>query len=336
MSKPKKYTIWIIILLIIGTGVYYFIQSGKPKVEYTTETAARGDLAQTVSVTGTIKAENESNLSFQGAGQIIEMLAKVGDQVKKGQKLAEIDKGTLYIELQQAREDVKTQKETLEHMKDNKDTYSGEQRDAQRAVVRKYEQQVNAVLHALYETRMYAPIAGTIIRKNYETGESIASSSIVYTIAGEGGLEIEADIPESDIVKVKIGQKAAVSLDALPPDEKLEAEVTTIDPASTEIQDVVYYKTKLKLVDAGERIKNGMSADIDIRTAEKNDVISVPLRAVKTEGDQEYVEILKTADGKDFTEKVYVTTGLKGDDGMVEITSGLSGGEKVVTFTKMP
>ncbi len=331
----KKYAIWIIILFIIGAGVYYFVSSRKPKTEYTTETASRGNLAQTVSVTGTVKAENEANLSFQGSGQLIGMLAEVGDQVKKGQRLAEIDKGALYIELQQAREDVKTQKETLDHMKDNRDIYSGEQRDAQRAVVRKYEQQINAVLHALYETRMYAPIAGIIIRKNYEIGENAAANSTVYTIAGEGGLEIEADVPESDIVKIIVGQRAVISLDALPSDEKLEAEITKIDPASTEIQDVVYYKTKLKLAKTDERIKNGMSADVDIRTAEKNNVISVPLRAVKVEGDKEYVEILKMADGKESTEKVFIKTGLKGDEGMVEIISGLSGGEKVVTFVKI-
>lgn len=334
MSRPKKYTIWIIILLIIGAGVYYFIQSRKPTTEYTTETANRGDLAQTVSVTGTVKAENEANLSFQGTGQIIEMLAEAGDQVKKGQKLAEIDKGTLYIELEQARQDIKAQKETLKHMKDKDDIYSGEQRDAQRAVIKKYEEAVNSILHRIYETRMYSPINGTIIRKNYEPGENAAANSTVYTIAGEGGLEIEADVPESDIMKIKIGQRATISLDAFPSDEKLEAEVTKIDPASTEIQDVVYYKTKLKLANTDERIKNGMSADIDVRTAEKNNVISIPLRAVKTEGDREYVEILKVQDEKEITEKVYVKTGLKGDEGMVEIVSGLSGGEKVVTFIK--
>lgn len=331
MSKKKKYIIWAVVILAAAIGVYYFIQSRKSVTTYTTENATRGDLAQTVSVTGTIKAENEADVSFQGSGRIIEMLAKVGDQVEKGRKLAEIDKGTLYIELKQAREDVKTQQETLDHMKENRDTYSGEQRDAQRAVVRKYEEQINAVLHTISETRLYAPMTGTVIRKDYETGENAAANSIIYTIAGEGGLKIEAVVPESDIVKIKVGQRATISLDAFPSNEKLEAEVAEIEPASTVIQDVVYYKTKLKFANTDERIKNGMSADIDIRAAEKNNVVMIPLRAVKTEGDREYVEILKA---ENITEKVYVKTGLRGDDGMVEIISGLSGGEKVITLTK--
>jgi RND family efflux transporter MFP subunit len=334
MSKPKKYTIWIIILLAIGTGVYYFIQSGKPATTYTTENAVRGDLVQTVTASGTVRAENEANLSFQGNGQITQMLFGVGDQIKKGQKMAEIDKGTLYIELKQAREDVKAQKETLENMKDNEDVYSRDQRDAQRAIIRKYEEQINAVLHAIYETVMYAPISGTVIAKNYELGENVMANATIYAIAGEGGLEIEADVPESDIVKVKVGQGATISLDAFPSDEKLEAEVTEIEPASTVIQDVVYYKTKLKFANTDERIKNGMSADADIKTAEKKNVVIIPLRAVKTEGDREYVEVLKIQDKKEVTEKVFVKTGLRGDDGMVEIMSGLSGGEKVVTLTK--
>ena len=95
MSRPKKYTIWIIILLAIGAGVYYFFQSGKPKTSYVTERATRGSLAQTVSATGTLKAENRADLAFQGSGRLTEMLFEVGDSVKKGEKMAETDKGAL-------------------------------------------------------------------------------------------------------------------------------------------------------------------------------------------------------------------------------------------------
>lgn len=76
-----------------------------------------------------------------------------------------------------------------------------------------------------------------------------------------------------------------------------------------------------------------MSADLDIKTASKDNVVYIPERAIKDENGQKYAEILKD-EKNNIIEKVNVKTGMKGDDGMIEITSGLSGGEKVVTFTK--
>jgi multidrug efflux pump subunit AcrA (membrane-fusion protein) len=74
-----------------------------------------------------------------------------------------------------------------------------------------------------------------------------------------------------------------------------------------------------------------MSVDVNVKTAEKKNVVMIPIRAVKIEGAKEYVEILKE---KNITEKIFVITGLRGDDGMVEISSGLSGEENVITLTK--
>jgi hypothetical protein len=76
-----------------------------------------------------------------------------------------------------------------------------------------------------------------------------------------------------------------------------------------------------------------MSADTDIHTAEKNNVIFISERAIKNDGDKKYVEILKD-EKNNITDKAYVQTGMRGDDGMIEITSGLTGGENVITLSK--
>jgi multidrug efflux pump subunit AcrA (membrane-fusion protein) len=149
--------------------------------------------------------------------------------------------------------------------------------------------------------------------------------------ASDGELEIEADVPESDIVEIKVGQKAEITMDALSSEESLTAEVSDIEPSSTVIQDVVYYKVTLKLLDQDNRLKNGMSADIDIHTFEKNDVVTIPERSIKTDGGKKFVELLKTGN---IVEKRYVETGIKGDEGMIEIKSGLSGSEEIITLTK--
>jgi RND family efflux transporter MFP subunit len=264
-------------------------------------------------------------------GIVEEMNVDVGETVKKGQRLAKVDPSTLLAELEASNQDIEYQDETYDFMKDNKKTYEEEQREAQKALVRKAEALNLAARIKIGETYIYSPIAGTIIKRNADLGEIAIFNSTILTVA-EGEMEIESDVPESDVIKVSLGQKADISFDAFPIDVLFEATITEIEPASTVIQDVVYYKVKLKLDNVDDRIKAGMSCDVDIKTDEKKNVIAIPLRAVKTEGDKKYVEILKD-EKNNITEKTYVTTGLEGDDGIVEITSGLSGGEKVITLT---
>lgn len=331
MKKWIKRIIWIVIILAVIAGGIFFFTSKKSKTQYTTEEAKKIDVKQTVSVTGEINPENIIDLGFKAGGIVKEMNVDVGDTVKKGQRLAKVDPSTLLEELDASWQDIEYQDETLDYMKDNESAYEKEQRDAQKALVRKAEALSRAARIKISETYIYSPINGKIIKRNADLGEIAIFNTTILTVAN-GEMKIKADVPESDIIKVSLGQKADISFDAFPVDVKFEATVTKIEPASTVIQDVVYYKVELKLDNVDERLKAGMSCDVDVKTAEKKNVIAIPLRAVKTEGDKKYVEIIKD-EKKNITEKVYVTTGLEGDDGIVEITSGLSGGEKVITLT---
>ncbi len=331
MKKWKKRVIWIVVILAAVAGGFFYFTSKKTKTTYTTEEAKRIDVKQTVSVTGTINPDTMINLGFKVSGIVKEMGVDVGDTVEKGQRLAKVDPSTLLAELEASNQDIEYYDETYDFMKDNKDTYEKEQREAQKALVRKAEALNRAARIKVGETYIYAPISGTIIKRNADPGEIAIYNSTILTVA-EGEMEIEADVPESDIIKVSLGQKADISFDAFPVDVIFEAEIIKIEPASTIIQDVVYYKVKLKLDNVDEKVKTGMSCDVDIKTAERKGVIAIPLRAVKTEGDKKYVEVLKD-EKNSITEKVYVTTGLEGDDGIVEIKSGLNGGEKVITLT---
>jgi HlyD family secretion protein len=181
----------------------------------------------------------------------------------------------------------------------------------------------------LNDADIYSPIDGIVVRKNIQSGEYVSPGNVVVSVATTD-LIVESKVPESDIAKVQVGQTAKITLDAFSDEDIFSAEITEIEPSATVIQDVVYYKIKLKLKDEDERIKPGMSANIDISTAERSGVLTVPARAIKTEGNKKYVEVLQTIDN--MTKKVYVETGLEGDEGMVEVKSGLKEGEKVVTF----
>jgi RND family efflux transporter MFP subunit len=335
-KKKKTYVIIFLIILVVG-GVWYW-KSKKPKIEYTTSTVNKGTLSQTVSVTGKTASPHEVELSFKTSGIILDLYVDIGDKVKRGQLIAVIDKGTLYAQLEEAKQDVKYQKKTLANMRRKKNAYKIEQEEAQKALVRKAQANVSQVLSLFKDTTLYSPMDGIVIRRNGEIGETITANSAaantpVVTVAQEGDLDVKADVPESDIVKIALGQKADISLDAFLAQDVFQGEVIDIEPASTILQEVVYYKVKLRITNYDPRIKNGMSADLDIKTASKENVISIPERAIKDDGGQKYVEVLKD-EKNNIIERKNVKTGMKGDEGMIEITSGLSGGEKIITFTK--
>lgn len=329
----KKTIIWLIIIIAIIASGYFYLSSKKPKTEYTTADVVRGNVIQTVSVTGDLVSENQVDLAFKLSGRVRLLNADIGDQVKTGQILGSLEPGTLNAELKQAQEQVKYQKETLANMKERDDTYNSEQRDAQRAQVRSAEENVNAILAQFGDLRLFSPIDGIVLKRNADPGEITAPANPILSIGDPKDLIIESNIPESDIVKISVEQKAIVAFDALPAEQIFEAAVISIEPASTVIQDVVSYKIKLKLSSTDDKLKPGMSADIDVQTSEKDNVLMIPLRAVKTEGAQKFADILIDAE-KRITERKNITTGLEGDEGRVEIESGLNEGEKVITFVK--
>ena len=335
MIRVKKWGIWLIILATIIGGIFWYIKSREPKTTYTTADVEKGTLAQTVSVTGKINPNEQIDLTFKTTGILKSISVDVGDTVKKGQILAVIDTGSLLSQLRQAEAQVKYQEEILDDIEDkddeDDDAYSSEQKRAQEAQVTQAQEGVNAIKDQLRDIRMISPIDGIVIRRTADPGETVVLSlnSPVITIAQKEDLLIQANVPESDIVKIQIGQKAEVTFDAFPVEEIFGATISQIDPASTVIQDVVYYRIKLKLDNLDPRLKAGMSANIDVHTNQKDNVLMVPQRAIKTEGNKKFVDVLQI---DNTTKKVFVETGLEGDEGMVEITSGLKGGEKVVTF----
>lgn len=339
MAKARKWAIWIIIIATIIGSVFWYIKSREPKTIYTTAYVEKGTLAQTVSVTGKVNPNEQIDLTFKTTGILKSISVDVGDTVKKGQVLAVIDTGSLLSQLRQAEAQVKYQEEILDDIKDkddeNDDAYSSEQKKAQKAQVTQAQEGVNAIRDQLRDVRMISPIDGIVIRRTADPGETVVLSlnSPVITIAQKEDLLIQVNVPESDIVKIQIGQKADVTFDAFSSEEIFGATISQIDPASTVIQDVVYYRIKLKLDNIDPRLKAGMSANVDVRTAEKENVLMAPQRAIKTEGNKKFVDVLQEVDNT--TKKVFIETGLEGDEGMVEITSGLKGGEKVVTFVTM-
>lgn len=198
--------------------------------------------------------------------------------------------------------------------------------DLQRARVAQSRAALQRAQVALNQMTIKAPVDGVITRVNYEVGEKADLAKPVLSLLGNSGLEIEVDIPESDIAKIAVGQIAHITLDAFG-EQEFAGHVTFIDPAETRISDVVYYRLKVTFDQSDDQIKPGMTANIDIATASRDNALYIPARAVKENGGK-YVEILQNGE----VVKTNVETGLRGDGGVIEITSGLSEGDEVITF----
>lgn len=335
MLRRKKTYIWLIIIVAVIAGGYFYLNSKKPKTTYTTQDVKRGMLAQTVSVTGKLFSLDQVDLAFPTSGEVVWLEAEVGQKVAKSQRLVKIDARALSESVRQAQDELSYQKRTFDHM-DHNTAFDNDQERAQRSRIAQAESSLQVAKINLYKSILTAPTDGIIVAKNVEKGEMATANSTVLTIAKSEELEIQSNVPESDIVKIAVGQKAKVTFDALESEDVMDAEVVKIDPASTVIQDVVYYRVKFKLAKLDPRLKIGMSEDVDILTNSKNNVLMIPLRAVKTEGSDKYVEVLLDAENN-VTSKIKITTGLEGDEGMVEVVSGnLKEGDKVITLVNAP
>jgi HlyD family secretion protein len=210
-----------------------------------------------------------------------------------------------------------------------------------------YQAQVNQAQAAVDLARknldnyiITAPVDGIVTFINYKIGEQVSSggsfsagtSKPSISMLGNNQFQIKVDVPESDIVKVKLDDPVEITLDAYGQDVKFNGKVIYIDVAETVIQDVVYYKVTVALDSTDKEIKSGMTANVDIMTAQAKDVLFVPTRAVKeTDAGAKYVEILK--DGKSV--QVNVIVGLKGDQSRTEIASGLQEGQEVIVFKQV-
>ncbi|MBU1683109.1 efflux RND transporter periplasmic adaptor subunit [Patescibacteria group bacterium] len=212
---------------------------------------------------------------------------------------------------------------------------------SQRASISQAWANVSNYQAQIEKTILTAPIAGLVTKVEAEVGEVMFPSSTTYevqmpvvSIIGEGNFEMEVNVPEVDISNVKVGDIAIITLDAYGSDMEFEATVTEVDPAETLIEGIPTYKVTLQFTESDEQIKSGMTANIDIMTDMREDVIAIPQRAVITQNDAKFVRILQESDGMEELAEVEVTTGLRGSDGRIEITEGVNEGDKVVIFVK--
>jgi HlyD family secretion protein len=178
---------------------------------------------------------------------------------------------------------------------------------------------------ALDKCTIRAPFDGTILSIKVNAGDLATIGMPLCVIGNTSHFVAEAYADEIDAVKINVGQNAQLTFDAIP-DKTLTGSVKTISYISMLTdQGVQAYKTKISINNENIQLKSGLSVNIDITTAEKNDVIGIPIDAVLEENGKKFVYITK--DSKNFA-KQEIQTGISSDE-FVEVLSGLNINDKI-------
>ncbi len=200
--------------------------------------------------------------------------------------------------------------------------------EAQRTMVGQMSVLVAQAEATLNKAYLRSPFAGIVAIVNTEVGQIVAPNVPLVSMHSEASYELAVEISEVDIAEVTIGDYATVTFDAFE-DLKLTAVVTKVAPSATVVSGPRTFTVTLSPLEQNTRLRNGLTAKMDITTAVRDTVIAVPSRAVYEGKDGKFVRYI-TREREIAT--LPVTTGLRGTNGMTEILSGLRGGEEIIMF----
>jgi len=198
---------------------------------------------------------------------------------------------------------------------------------AQQAQVEQAQASVESVQAKLQNSQIVAPISGVITQMDAKVGQTASPNTPLVSIISQNGYEIDANIPETDIGKVAVGNTVDMTLDAFP-GETFQGSVFYIDPAETITQGVVDYKIKVSFKNPDTRIKSGLTANLNIETRVRDNVLILPQYAILQNDQGTFVEVVEN--GKTVNKPV--TLGIQDQKGNVEITSGVTEGEQVMNI----
>ncbi|MBQ5832590.1 MAG: efflux RND transporter periplasmic adaptor subunit [Selenomonadales bacterium] len=334
----KKWIAGAIILCLLGGGGYWY-SSSQTAVEETqqqikTVAVERGDVMTEVSATGALSAVRSIEISSKVTGRITEMRVEENQHVQAGEVLAVLDSRALQQTLEQLRVKMDVAQANYKRAEELVEIggYSIQQLDTARENYEVARTNYESKLADLGDYTITTPISGIVIGKPLEEGQTvvqgISAAQVMMKIADLTEMQIEADVDETDIGKVKVGQNVTFTIDTYS-GKTFTGTVTKISNQSTTTNNVIYYTVYVAVHPTNYDLKPDMTARLVINTNERHNVLYLPNEAVKVVNGQATVQVLEK--GKQVTKNV--TTGLSGEMS-TEIVDGLSEGDEVVLPTK--
>jgi len=344
----------IVLVVLIAAGVYGYQyyqgqQEAKKAAAVETTPVVRMNLKSTVSATGTIKPVNSVEVSSKVTARIKDVLVKENDTVTAGQTVATLDATDYTEKRNQAQYKVANTKAKYERAQYLYSIGADTQEELEDAKMN-YDTAVSSLAESqsnMNEMTIVAPMSGVVVGEPQTPGtmavQGTSNPTVIMRIADMSSKQILAKVDETDIGSVKVGQSATFTVDSFN-GKTFTARVSKISQtdtsnswnintssssssSSSSSASVIYYYVTLDVDDPDNQLLPAMTARVEINTAEKNDVLVVPLSTLKTDANGSYV-IVKNADGTQ--ENRYVSTGIYSDE-YVEILDGLSEGEQVVS-----
>jgi HlyD family secretion protein len=368
------------VVLVLAAVLFASLSSsdGKGKA-IEPEKAGRRDVVARVKASGTINPRVKVEIQSKVIGEVVALPVKEGDAVSAGQVLLEIEKEQYLaardqanavldqatVNLERARAELANEELNYKRMLDlNREGVASQDaldrarlaRDSAEIAVRSQAETIRQARSAfqralddLQRTTIRSPMDGVVTALNVEKGETAVmgtmnfAGSVLMTVGDLSELLAEVEVAESEVVSLKVGQKATIRVDALP-DTPLAGTVTEIGSSGLKQVDVVKFRVKVVLEKPDPRVKPGMTAKVEIVTAEAPGVVAVPQQAVQTrwldargkevarrEGDSSQREVTVAylfAGNKAVRREV--KTGIH-DELWVEVTEGLAEGDQVIT-----
>jgi HlyD family secretion protein len=307
VRNPRRTAFLALGALVVLAGFWLAWRAFRPKHEamvIPTATIGRRDIAQTVEATGTVEPIEIVEIKSKASGQILKMPVEIGSVVKAGDLLAQIDTVTVrnqydeaYAALQAARSQVEI---TTAQKKRSDELFSGEviTADDHEAATLAYANAVSTLARcrgdldnarmALADANVRAPSDGTIIEQDAFKGTVIASA----TASASGGttllkmanlqhIQLQALVGETDIGNVWPGQSATVTVDAFP-NRPFRGQVIKIEPQAQVQQSVTMFPVLIAIDNENGLLLPGMNGEVTISIAQRNNVMAVPLDAVRT------------------------------------------------------
>ncbi|MGZ3722453.1 MAG: efflux RND transporter periplasmic adaptor subunit [Bdellovibrionales bacterium] len=276
--------------LAVGIVIYFTLASTKSDTAYKESPVVKGSLAITILSTGTVQPENRLEIKPPIPGRVEQVLVKEGENVKKGQILAWMSSSERAALLDAAR---------AEGPKE----------------VKRWSE--------LYRpTPVLSPIDGTIILRNVESGQTFASTDSILSMSDR--LTVKAQVDETDIAQIKVGESAEIILDAYST-QKVPGKVDKISYDAKTVNSVTTYEVDVLPVQTPDFMRSGMTANVTFQISNKEDIVLVSNQALKNQNGATTV-MVKTADGRKEKE---LELGIS-DGRQTEILSGLSAGDVVL------
>lgn len=303
-NKKSRKTKWFVILTFViiglGAGGWYIKSRQDDAPDYQTATVARGNLIQYVTATGQLNPVTNVQVGSQISGIVSHLYADWNSQVTNGQLVALIDPSTYKANVLQVQSDLVNAQAGLELAQVNagrsKELFDGKlipQSDydtavanlhqAEATVLNKQAALTNAQVN-LDRCTIFSPVDGVVISRSVDVGQTVAASlsaPTLFVIANDlTKMQIDANVAEADIGGVEVGQKVDFSVDAFP-NRKFHGEVVQVRFNPITVQNVVTYDTVIGVNNADLKLMPGMTANVSIIIAERDNVLKIPNGALR-------------------------------------------------------